>query len=513
MAIDLQALDMFRTAENWTATGVARLDGDDAIKQNGTYSGPLSALTRSETEQTENNRVRTELLRALGNAFGLSGMSEEDGTVTFSKKFMDKLEKLLGADFKRDDFKMDAEGNVTSGRPLTARRIQAILAKVEKAAEKAGTEGASSAESASETEAENTSETEEDYGSEAAEYSATKAPEAGTSETAKTSASKAAKPGKKSLSRTGGLRRDETYKPYLDTLAGIKKDISRLDKKKFEHVHTFFTRIEKSLDFLYNELDVTRRHPDADDPSGLRISPEYEFLKSIGDLKEDDRPTFQYYDTKSAKFLTYNPSTYQNDVLWHKLGGGLLHLERAKFRSGESEDIAPLRKYIVENTFLFVKKSIDCYVAAKETGKLDLYFEHLRSPGACIEDQALHMVEFEAKNLTTGETYSAKEAEELERIANQDPEKLATPDIDQQINTIYDEIGNEQWFLDKEAFDDDIAKVLNERLLGKTCTITKYDKSNHKFEPLLQNGKPVVRPLTAEDIRAFGALIFKETFM
>ncbi|MBO4311797.1 MAG: hypothetical protein J5828_02230, partial [Desulfovibrionaceae bacterium] len=238
-----------------------------------------------------------------------------------------------------------------------------------------------------------------------------------------------------------------------------------------------------------------------------------EFLKEIGDLKESDSPSFQYYDTKSARFVKYNPSTFQNEVLWNKLGGGLLHTERAKFRSGESEDIAPLRKYIVDNTFLFVKKSIDCYVAAKEAGKLDLYFEHLRSPGACIEDQGLHMVEFEAKNLTTGKAYSDKEAAELERIANQDPEKLDTPDIDQQINNIYDEIGEESWFINKEKFDDDIAKVLNERLLGKTCTITKYNAKTHVFEPLLEHGKPVVRPLTTEDIRSYGELIFRETFM
>ena len=102
---------------------------------------------------------------------------------------------------------------------------------------------------------------------------------------------------------------------------------------------------------------------------------------------------------------------------------------------------------------------------------------------------------------------------ELERIARQDPEKLETPDVNRQIDDIFDEIGNEQWFLDKESWDKDIAAVLKERLLGKTCTITKYNYSTHKFEPLLEQGKPVVRPLTEADIDTFGALIFKETFM
>ena len=112
--VNLAALDMFRTASGWEANGVANLDDGKEIRQNGTYGGALSALTRSKTEVAENNRVRTELLRALGHAFNLSGMQEEEGKVTFSKSFMDSLQKLLGAELKRDDFKVDGDGNVSS---------------------------------------------------------------------------------------------------------------------------------------------------------------------------------------------------------------------------------------------------------------------------------------------------------------------------------------------------------------------------------------------------------------
>ena len=102
----------------------------------------------------------------------------------------------------------------------------------------------------------------------------------------------------------------------------------------------------------------------------------------------------------------------------------------------------------MDNLRLFVMKSIDTYFASKEAGKLDTFFEHLEKPGACLEDQCLHMVEFEAKNLSTGwQGLSTKEAEELERIARQDPEKLETPDVNRQIDDIFDEIGNEQWYL------------------------------------------------------------------
>jgi hypothetical protein len=274
----------------------------------------------------------------------------------------------------------------------------------------------------------------------------------------------------------------------------------------------FFGRVEKTLDYLFNELDVDRAEEGAPDPSALRNDEEYEFLKEIGDLKEGDKPQFQYYDDKQKAFVRMeNTSKYQNEVLWNRIGGGLLHLERAKFRMSESTDIAPLRKYIVDNLRLFVMKSIDCYLGAKDAGKLPQFFEHLCSPGACIEDQCLHMVGFEAKHLSDGlQGISAKEVEELERIANQGPAR--DPNVDKLIGDIFDEIGNEQWFLDKEVFDEDIAKVLDERLLGKFCTITKYNTSTHQFEPILENGKPVVRRLTAEDIRTFGALAFKEIF-
>lgn len=44
---------------------------------------------------------------------------------------MDKLEKLLGKELKRGDFGIGSDGTVTSGKPLTARRIRAIINKID----------------------------------------------------------------------------------------------------------------------------------------------------------------------------------------------------------------------------------------------------------------------------------------------------------------------------------------------------------------------------------------------
>ncbi len=64
-----------------------------------------------------NNAARTEFLRSLGNAFGLEGIGRNDkGVTTFSKDFMDKLEKLLGPDFKRDAFYDVVERFVSSAQ-------------------------------------------------------------------------------------------------------------------------------------------------------------------------------------------------------------------------------------------------------------------------------------------------------------------------------------------------------------------------------------------------------------
>ena len=139
--INLAALDMFRTANNWTADSIANLDGKDAIKNVGEYKGRISALGRTTVEKTANNAMRTELLKSLANAFNMEGMTISDGKARFTREFLRNLERKLGVEFKRGDFTLDAQGNVNSGRPLTARRIKAILCKVGEVAANEATAG------------------------------------------------------------------------------------------------------------------------------------------------------------------------------------------------------------------------------------------------------------------------------------------------------------------------------------------------------------------------------------
>ena len=89
----------------------------------------LSSVSSSTTKEN-NNAVRAELLKSLGQAFGIRGVTEEGGKLHFSADFMARLESLLGRDvLKTADFKIGADGTVTSGKPLTQRRITAIVNK------------------------------------------------------------------------------------------------------------------------------------------------------------------------------------------------------------------------------------------------------------------------------------------------------------------------------------------------------------------------------------------------
>ena len=82
---------------------------------------------RLPSTKERNNAVRTELLKALGNAFSIDGVTERDGKTRFSAQFMNRLEEILGPEvFKREDFGLEG-GEVASGKPLTQRRITAIV--------------------------------------------------------------------------------------------------------------------------------------------------------------------------------------------------------------------------------------------------------------------------------------------------------------------------------------------------------------------------------------------------
>ena len=125
MAIQFNAdaLSRFANVNFGDNDAIANLGEGNGLVQNEKLGFILTRKFRSAVAERQNNAVRTELLKSLGRAFGLTGFNEENGT--FTDQFMDRLEEILGPAFKRGDFGIK-NGVVDSGKPLTQRRIQAV---------------------------------------------------------------------------------------------------------------------------------------------------------------------------------------------------------------------------------------------------------------------------------------------------------------------------------------------------------------------------------------------------
>ena len=120
------ALSMFSGVNFGNDNAIANLGGDDKLVQKDKLGLFLWKPFRSDDTEKRNNAVRTELLKALAQAFGLEGVTEHDGKTMFSDEFMNRLSDLLGPAFKRGDFGIK-DGIAASGKPLTQRRITAIF--------------------------------------------------------------------------------------------------------------------------------------------------------------------------------------------------------------------------------------------------------------------------------------------------------------------------------------------------------------------------------------------------
>ena len=72
---DLNALSRFSNVNFGDNDAIANLDGGNGLVQNEKLGFILTRKFRSSTAEKQNNAVRTEILKALGNAFGLNEAS------------------------------------------------------------------------------------------------------------------------------------------------------------------------------------------------------------------------------------------------------------------------------------------------------------------------------------------------------------------------------------------------------------------------------------------------------
>lgn len=444
MAIELNssALNAFRELRFENANAIVNLD-NNGLKQNGTYSGALSALSRSKEAQTENNAARTALLKALGRAFNVKGMNEVDGKVTFTKDFMDRLETILGKDFKRSDFKLTANGEVASGRPLTMRRIDAIVKKAD-------------------------------------------------------------------LVGAGAFSVDvyrRKFEVMLKDMGATKMTLEEMKKKGNEFITLH--NITKILTFLEKEVDKS-----------VRVNPEYEYAREVHEFENNDGVPFdestfkgahfEYLDMSKGNEGEYVPLRNLDDWILYisSRTGVVFHPERCTSFSRENyTSITELNKYLSDNLKLYVKKAIDNFFAAQNCGKLEEYTK-LMGPnaGVCLEEKCMRLVEFEGAHLIEKEEMDVAEVEALRRIAEAAPVNNEPVTVEKLVYNEIDAIGRlGEHYANSDDWND-FSELAKEHLVGITAMIQRpvLEGDEYKFEPVMENGKPVVRPLTAADIDAIG---------
>ena len=439
MAIELNsaALNIYRNAAFAEGKTILNNDGD-GIKANGVYSGALSALTRSSGEKAANNVARTELLKALGRAFNVKGMTEEGCKVIFSKDFMVRLEKILGADFKRGDFGINADGEVTSGKPLTMRRVQAIVKKAD-------------------------------------------------------------------LVGNGSFSLP-IYEQKLDMIKaelGYGK-ISADDFKKMakqNQVARAFLMASNILEFLKHEADQT-----------LGLNPEYEFALECDE--EFNGPKLQYFDRVAGENKPFSDLNDYDIYLQSRIGV-VMHFENAGYDRTNPETIGKLKTYITGIAQLYLKRVVDNYLDAKAEGKVPEYLDHInKNSGVCLEDRCGRLDEFVKDHLVKNDAMDIAAAAEAKRVADT---ALNGGELSTAENLIY---GVFEQFeeTDKEVAVSDNWEDYSEKtkalLVGKMATITvpKLQDDKYVFEPVMEDGKAVVRPLTAEDIDLLGPACLANVF-
>ncbi|SKA65138.1 hypothetical protein SAMN02745213_01625 [Succinivibrio dextrinosolvens DSM 3072] len=354
---------------------------------------------------------------------------------------MDKLEKILGPEFKRSDFGVPAEGGaVKSGKPLTQRRIKAIMTQ------------ASAFES-----------------------------------------------------------KDFSIAAYKEKLSVIMKDLGMPDVKGktvkelnalFENNKTarIFADIQKSLDFLENKLDRM-----------IKVDAEYEFNLEL--TENDPEARENLIENTSDKFKILNETTGEyekldeemasnlgKDVLWSMLGGELIHTERARFNYQTAETIKPFKDYVANTIKSFVKNAIDSYFESKHQDKIELFHNHVRSHlGACMEDKAKNFIEFRQNNLE-GPVNKAEEAK-LNSIINRNNAQNLKEMIEVELDALFKQNPEGEW--------GDYAPVIKQKLVGKFATVI-IKNDNNEYTELKDNGKVVVRALTAEDIDRIGESLYND---
>ena len=512
VTFDASRISAFSNAQFSSDKSSAGLDGNGGVKATGTYHGALSAIFRSSADKASNNAVRTELLRSLGQAFGIGGMTETNGKVTFSKDFMDELESILGKDvFKRGDFKIGADGTVTSGRPLTSRRISAIIAKATEAGQgtsselEMGTLGPIMEPDVPEVETVKTVTTTTTTGNAKVDTVDT------VTTTTTTGNAKVGTAGTASAVSGNGEFDSKVYRAKLDVIRTeiepLKEEIGLLSIREPDpDDHSPRARGAESFKLLFDHVDMCLEFLDKD----------FEGLIVENQVWIDNERSGKSNEGV-ARFVIRDPTTHEETPMptagvlenWlraHTSFQGTFHTNLNGFapralssdhqdhhRMNTPEDVDRLKNYVRSTTQYYVQTSIDLYFDAKAANKLKDYIGEVGNGlgGGCMDARLSSLGEIKNK---------------LKLFVDADPDKVGIHDTDTNLDLcIYEEMRAAIARNPNATGWNDIAGEVKKWLVGKVRPIMTLDKTG-QITPLIEDGKQVVRAITEQDVDKLGPI-------
>ena len=97
MQFNLNALSRFSNVNFGDNDAIANLDNGNGLVQNEKLGFILTRKFRGAVAERQNNAVRTELLKALANAFGIKdGIAVANGKTTFTDKTSEPIKQKVG---------------------------------------------------------------------------------------------------------------------------------------------------------------------------------------------------------------------------------------------------------------------------------------------------------------------------------------------------------------------------------------------------------------------------------
>ena len=457
-----QAFDLFRTASFDNENTIANLDGKNAVKSGGVLSKNIfRSWGRSDAEKLANNAVRTELLKTLGRAFGVAGMTESDGQVRFSAAFMNKLERILGKGvFKKSDFGVKgADGSVTSGKPLTQRRITAILTK-------------------------------------AAMVGAT-ALDRNSIDVYETKLDAIAKKIK--------LDAYEAKLKDLDKLAPDAKLDAKADLANQFPVQAHFHAVKNALAFYKNEMPTfLRKNPDYDPNAPKSADDDIpDYLKD--DMAADADAQYQMYDADKKRYVKYDTLKGVHNYL-HNHCGLYIHTENAAANSHFSNMADPVKdmtNYVNNAITPFIEASINGYLAAEKVGKADDLIR--AASNACIEGKGGELQDYLVKNNLLPQVEGEENVSAADILDAADSGHDENTTLDQCIYKELEKIAADAKKAGKKTDGwtwKDVAETVKKSLVGKKRPIMVQGPAG--FVNLTEGDKEVTRKVTAEDVDKIG---------